>query len=95
MRIGCSKLNADLCNNLHVINDTRCSCGHPNENPYHFFFQCPLFDQDRDILMRDIQGITDMTVQNLLFGNADLTLEENKRVFDGVHKFIVNTRRFH
>ena len=32
MRIGCSKLNSDLCHNLHVIEDPSCRCGAPLEN---------------------------------------------------------------
>ena len=42
MRIGCSKLKNDLCNNLHVIDNANCNCGNPNETAYHYFLnvQC-------------------------------------------------------
>ena len=37
MRIGCSKLNAHLCHNLHVIPSPQCHCGYHTEDPQHFF----------------------------------------------------------
>ena len=41
LRIGCSKLNAHLCLNLHDIPTPQCRCGHPLEDPKHYFFVCP------------------------------------------------------
>ena len=40
IRMGCSKLNSDLCFKLHVSDDPSCKCGHPLENNHHFFFIC-------------------------------------------------------
>ena len=37
MRLGCSKLNADLFCNLHVVDSPACSCGYETENAEHFF----------------------------------------------------------
>jgi hypothetical protein len=35
-RLGCSNLNAHLCNNLHVIPSPRCQCGYELEDSMHF-----------------------------------------------------------
>jgi hypothetical protein len=94
MRIGCSKLNNDLCNHLHVINNPYCQCGQAIENAKHFFLDCPLYTPERDILINHIQRITDITVEHLLYGNSLLSLADNKRVFDAVHDFIKNSKRF-
>ena len=94
MRIGCSKLHGDLCNSLHVINDPSCMCGHPLENAYHYFLECPLFAISRLNLIARTYPLVDVTVDNLLYGSINLTLEENKRVFEAVHEYIIDTNRF-
>ena len=43
IRIGCSKLKSHLHNNLHVIEEESCQCGHRSEDPFHFFFECPRY----------------------------------------------------
>lgn len=94
MRIGCSKLNYDLCSNLHVINDMSCLCGSPIENASHFFFTCPLFIIERVKLMQSLPNMPDLTCDDLLNGNEQLTLDHNQAIFQAVHEFIVETKRF-
>ena len=94
MRIGCSQLNGDLCNNLHVIEHPNCDCGHPLENAHHYLLDCPLYVIQRLILMTEISSLTNIVSEILLFGDKRLTVHENQRVFDAVHKFILNTNRF-
>ena len=94
MRMGCSKLNGDLCYNLHVILEATCPCGHHTEDAKHFLLDCQLYVLDRINMLTSVTKITDITVNNLLFGNDTLSLENNKTIFQAVHKFIISTNRF-
>ena len=46
IRNGCSNLNNDLFRN-HLNVSPLCSCGNGNETADHFFFECPLFNDQR------------------------------------------------
>ena len=94
MRIGCSKLNYDLCSNLHVINNMSCQCGSPIENASHFFFACPLFTIQRQKLMQSLPIMPDLSCEDLLSGITHLTLDQNLIIFKAVQDFIVETKRF-
>ena len=94
LRIGCSKLNSDLFYNLHVIESAQCQCGFVTEDAFHFFFNCHLYDNERQDLLRAVTNITEPLLPTILFGNKDLTMEENQEVFHAVHNFIQITKRF-
>ena len=94
MRIGCSKLNSDLCYNLHVINNPTCQCGALSENTHHCFFECPNYQTQRDPLFQSLSDLNDIELNTLLFGNAELSLVQNQTIFEAVHKFIKTTKRF-
>ena len=94
MRIGCSKLNRDLCLNLHVINEPYCECGNFIESVEHFLLHCTRFDLARDLMLRTIQGLIPINIKNLLFGNTDYSIDVNQQVFRAVHQFIVDSERF-
>ena len=94
IRIGCSKLNSHLCYNLHVIPSPQCPCGFENEDPLHYFFICPQHVQQRVQLFNTVSHITDLNLSTLLFGSTELSMQQNKIIFDAVHNFIVNTGRF-
>ena len=90
-RIGCSKLNAHLCLNLHVIPLSTCQCGYEVEDPMHFYLHCPIFRVQREKMIRTITALTPPTLDTILFGNPNLQLEENKLVFSAIHTFILET----
>jgi len=94
IRMGCSKLKGDLHHNLHVICEASCPCGYHTEDAQHFLLDCKLYDNERESMHISVSNITDMTLQNLLYGNEALTLEDNKKVFNAVHNFIKTTNRF-
>ena len=95
LRIGCSKLNYDLSFNLHIPNiDPACECGAPLEDVKHYFMTCLRFENERDELKQNVERITNFNVKVLLFGSSKLKLEENKIVFDAVHRYIMETGRF-
>ena len=94
MRIGCSKLNADLCLKLRVLNSPKCRCESPFEDAEHFFFQCPLYNDLRDDLFDSISAVIDVSLHNILFGNPNISVNSNKLIFSAVHLFIVKSERF-
>ena len=95
LRIGCSKLNAHLCDNLHVIESSQCVCGYPVEDPYHFFFICPCFNAQRETFLNTLGTVSNnITIQTLFYGDSNNTIHNNEVMFEAVHKYIVETRRF-
>ena len=95
LRIGCSKLNAHLNMNLHVTPSPQCRCGHPLEDPRHFFFTCPLFYAQRVTLMDTIARISNnITIETLLYGDPMIPFNSNVVILDAVHKFIIDSHRF-
>ena len=64
IRIGCSKLKSHLHNNLHVIEEESCQCGHWSEDPFHFFFECPLYVTLRKNLFTSVAQHTDCSFTN-------------------------------
>ena len=57
LRLGCSKLNHHLKENLHVTDDSSCACNYPNEDTSHFFLFCPLYTNIRDELLRSLPPV--------------------------------------
>ena len=94
MRIGCSKLQSDLCFNLHVSDNPLCHCGTAVEDAYHYLVRCPLFAVERNILANSINHITTLEKDVLLYGSMQLDDKQNKEIFSAVHQFIVRTNRF-
>ena len=94
LRIGCSKLKADLCYKLHVINNSICACSHPIEDANHFFLSCPLYNDIRQELFTDILKFTQVNLKNILYGDDTQDLQTNKMIFDAVHKFMISSQRF-
>ena len=93
IRLICSNLNAHLFA-LHVLDEPICSCGFDVEDNSHFFFSCPLYQTDRQILFNEINKICDVSLDILLYGHEDLSLDENQKIFSHVHKYIKNSNRF-
>jgi len=94
LRIGCSKLKGDLCNNLHVENSSRCDCGFELEDASHFFLDCPLYAIERQQLITTCQQFSDPTLNLFLYGHPDLTLQQNQEMFLAVHLYFEQTKRF-
>ena len=92
LRLQMSNLNSDL-NKRHLLNNPACACGNPNETAEHFFFECPRFLTAR-LLTIDTLPQEQKHVNILLFGNKDLSLDENTNIFNIVHKYIDKSGRF-
>lgn len=96
MRLGCSKLNFHLCYGLFVIDDPSCRCGFQTETPEHYFLYCVLYNDLRVTLRNAIEPVAPFSINTLLYCQNDNEMSENdrKRVFDAVHSFITDSRRF-
>ena len=94
MRLGCSKLNYDLCFNLHVSNDPSCICGAQFETARHYFVECQLYTRQRETLKATIERVGNFNINTMLFGDKTLTVDENIAIFGAVHAYIVDSNRF-
>ena len=94
LRTGCSKLNAHLCNNLHVIDNQSCSCGHFREDPFHFFLECPRYVALRNVLYMEVVQYSNFNISTLLYGDSNLSLSDNSKIFEAVQLYITNSERF-
>ena len=94
LRIGCSKLKYDLYTSLHVIDSPFCECGLGIENAYHYLMECPFYNNERTLCRNAIMNICDFDFKTLLHGNDNLSLVENRLVFDTIHRIFMDTRRF-
>jgi hypothetical protein len=96
MRINNSPLNADLCNDLHVVASPLCPCGvGKNETHEHFFFECQLFVEQRQELKTNLLPYVVNDVDYLLFGVPNEEFNDNANIFKAVHKFIRDSKRFY
>ena len=94
IRMRCSKLNADLCYRLHVLDNPGCSCGHRLEDSEHFFMWCANYINLRVTLFDSISQMTPVILKTLLYGSDSLNKERNLMVFKSVHKFILDSNCF-
>ena len=94
MRIGCSMLNYDLCFNVHVKDNLSCRCGAPLETAFHYFFCCPQSSDIRRTMIESIELICPCNLKIVMHGIEDGDLNLNYAIFDAVHKYIIDSRRF-
>ena len=92
LRMKCSKLKAHLYS-LHVTDSPACDCGYDREDANHFLLNCPLFANERDIMLNVITASYhgDVNCDLLLLGNHELSKETNEMVFKAVHMYIKET----
>ena len=96
LRMECSNLNAHL-HLLHVIDSPACACGHDMEDCNHYLLHCPLYQTMRNVMTHEISIIVpnkDIDVKSLLYGYNECSLEDNMKVLQTVHKYLMSTARF-
>ena len=93
LRMNCSNLNAHLYG-LHVIDSPACLCSHSIEDNVHFFFDCPLYSNQRLVLRQTVAQFTDFNLETLLFGDDDLEFQDKVTIILAVHEFIKDSDRF-
>ena len=94
LRHQCSSLKYDLFR-VNLVDSPVCYCGHPCENAFHFFCECIIFNNERSILLQNLNILhVDFTLPLLLFGNPQLSTELNTNIFRHVHHYIKSSKRF-
>ena len=96
IRLGCSALKAQLHYNLRVEDSPYCNyCPTMEEDPYHFFFVCPRYVNERTLMFGNISHLVNVPrLHTLLCGDVDLSTDDNKSIFNSVQNFIRDTDRF-
>ena len=92
LRTNCSSLSLDLFHR-NITDSPLCRCG-SIENNQHFFFHCRFYRMQRIELINTVRQYTDPSLQILLYGAPFLSVETNTKVFECVHKYILDTKRF-
>ena len=88
-----SHLLSDLYIN-HLSPSPTCSCSEEVEDADQYFFNCSNFSNERDALLRATRDFYPINIYIILFGDENLTAEENITIFTTVQTFIKDTRRF-
>ena len=94
MRIKCSPLNYDLCYNVHVTEDPSCVCGAQFETEYHFFFECLHYNAICRTMIDQIEEILPCSLNIILYRSNKIADQLTHTIFDAVHKFIYDSKRF-
>ena len=86
-------MNSDLFQN-HLSAVKACTCGGEIEDVEHFIFICPLYVNQRLRLFHSTREFHPLNCRKLLFGDDNLTNEQNAQIFENVFKYIKDTERF-
>lgn len=96
LRNFCSNLNSDLYHD-HLKNNPSCACSFEYETAYHYFFNCPLYIEQRNILFTSLNNISDhnhMELNVFFLGCPTCDLNINRQILIYIQTFIGKTRRF-
>ena len=92
LRTNCSLLNLDLF--MRNISDSPlCQCGSV-ENAQHLFFHCRNYHVPRTELLYTVSQYQTPSLSLFLYGNDSFSLKTNTVIFETVHKFILDSKRF-
>lgn len=92
LRHMCSSLNADL-HRVNIKPSPACTCGNPIEDSIHYFMECNFYNEERIELFHNLRNY-EITIELILAGDCNLTLNQNTEIFRYVHSYIRRTRRF-
>ena len=93
LRMGGSNLTGHLYS-MKLIDSPACSCGFINENEFHFFLVCPLYNRPRVTLQNAMGNIAPFTLRTLLYVSENVDLTVNKRIVTETLRFIKDFKRF-
>ena len=95
LRMLGSELNDYLHSYIHVIESPACPRGHHRENNKHYFLECPLFLNERAVLLDNLSRLDFRpTLANLLYGCENYSDETNTMAFTHIQEYIAATGRF-
>ena len=90
----CSALNNELYN-LNIIDSPKCACTAQFEDAEHYFLQCPLYNDLRTDLTRNLNSIhVELVLKTILDGNSARDKLTNIIIVSYVQDYINNTDRF-
>lgn len=79
----------------HLSDSSQCECGDATEDNFHYFYMCPLFIRQRFELFKTLRKFNEiLSVEILLNGSSELSIDENTEIVLAVHDFLSSTRRF-
>ena len=92
LRTGCSSLKFDLYRK-NIVDSPLCTCG-LIEDADHFLLRCNLYTPFRNMMLQKLQNLGEISLNLLLSGNNELSLNENNCIMKAVQEFILSTKRF-
>jgi hypothetical protein len=72
IRHQCSSMHSDLYR-IYIINDPKCQCSAPYEDSIHYLIECPLYQNERYCLFRNLRE-THKNIETLHFGSDEINL---------------------
>ena len=90
---NCINLSSDLFMN-HLSPSSMCRCSDESGEAEHFFFRCSNYNYDSVTLFQSTRNYHPLNINILMFGDENLTDENNINIFTAVQTFIKDTRRF-
>ena len=99
LRNNCSNLKHDLYTNKDLYTnfiepDFSCRCGYSCEDANHYFFIRSLYLNERVELFHSTVFYHQLSLRTLLFGDQNVSTEDNFIIFGAVHRFIKETKSF-
>ena len=77
------------------MNSPNCSCGEHTETAYHYFLECPKYNDKRADMMRSLQlNNLPSNIDSLLNGCDQFSVMENEKIFEIVGQYIKESKRF-
>ena len=92
LRTRCSALNQHLFSKT-IVPSPLCACGEV-ENARHFLLECINFQDIRPDMMDAVSSICTPSIDTLLYGNSDVSINSNIAIFKAVQRFISKSKRF-
>ncbi|PJE78524.1 hypothetical protein CI610_02532 [invertebrate metagenome] len=93
IRNRASALSYDLFR-ANLVDSPACQCGHPCEDSYHFFFNCPLYNNLRGTLIADLAWYGPVNVNILCNGDTNISSTDNIKIAKVVQNFLRRSGRF-
>ena len=92
LRTNCSSLNLHLFSK-NLTDSPLCACG-SIEDIYHYLLVYNRFSSLRRDLLNTVSMICRPTIDVFLFGNDELSTEQNKNIFQAFQNFVLKIKRF-
>ena len=90
--LNCSSLNSHVFTK-NIIDSPLCICG-AIEDTSHYLFVCTRYLDLRQDLINAVSVMCEPTLNVLLYGNTELSYEQNKEIFLSVQNYIIKSKRF-